>query len=133
MIEDTRSAFMILSRLKSPTDPKALEELSVLSVEALEKAMWLLKKQKSTVDEMRGQRDEVIKQVLEVQLVMQELLKSRQRAEEARRNIAKTDNEDEHIAAAMAASRPTHIATASPVCQGDVLQHFALTYFVILS
>ena len=61
MIEDTRSAFMILSRLKSPTDSDALEYLSVLSVEALEKAMWMLKTQKSTVDKMRGQRDEVIK------------------------------------------------------------------------
>ena len=85
----------------------------------------MFKKQKCTVDEMRGQQDEVIKQVLEVQLVMQELLKSRQRAGEARRNIAKTDNEDETIAAAMAASRPINFATASPVCQGDVLQHSA--------
>ena len=36
---------MILSRLQSPTDSDALEELSVLSVEALEKAMWILKAQ----------------------------------------------------------------------------------------
>ena len=43
---------------------------------------------------------------------MQELLKSRQRAEEARRQIAKTDNEDEKVAAAMAASRPIQFATA---------------------
>ena len=124
-IDDTRSAFMRLSKLKSPTDPKALEDLSVLSVEALEEAMWLLKRQKSTVDEMRGRQDAVIKQVLEVQLVMQELLKSRQRAEEARRKIAKTDNEDEKIAAAMVASRPIHFATASPVCQEDVFQQCA--------
>ena len=51
----------------------------------------------NTVDGMRGQQDEVIKQVLEVQLVMQELLKSLQRTEEARRKIAKTDNEDEKL------------------------------------
>ena len=57
----------------------------------------MLQKQKSIVDEMRGQQDEVMKQVLQVQLVMQELLKSRQRAEEARRKIAKTDNEDEKL------------------------------------
>ena len=79
MIKDTRCAYMIMSRLQSPTDAKALEDLSVLSFEALERAMWLLQKQKNTVDEMRGQHDEVMKQVLQVQLVMQELLKSRQR------------------------------------------------------
>ena len=82
--------------------------------------MWILKTQKSTVDKMRGQQDEVIKQVLEVQFVMQELLKSRQTAEEARRKHAKTYNEDEKVAAAMAASRPIQFATASPVCQEDV-------------
>ena len=37
MIKDTRSAFMILSRLKSTTDPDAMEELSVLSIAALDK------------------------------------------------------------------------------------------------
>ena len=62
-----------------------MEELSVLSIAALEKAMWLLKSQQSTVDIMRGQQDAVIKQVLEVQMVMQGLLKARQRAEEARK------------------------------------------------
>ena len=71
MIEDTRSAFMILSRLKSTTDPDAMEELSVLSIDALEKAMWLLKTQQSTVAMMRGQQNAVLKQVMEVQMVMQ--------------------------------------------------------------
>ena len=94
----------------------------MLSIDALEKAMWLLKTQKSTVDIMRGQQDAVIKQVLEVQMVMQGLLKARQRAEEARKKIAKTANEDEQVAAAMAASRPIQSATATPVCQEDVCQ-----------
>ena len=39
---------------------------------------------------------------------------------EARKKIANTDNEDEKVAAAMAASRPIQFATASPVCQEDV-------------
>ena len=121
MIEETRYAFMIMSRLKSPTDSDALEELSVVSVEALEKAMWLLKTQKSTVDKMRGQQDAVIKQVLEVQLVMSGLFKARQKAEEARRKIAKTEHEHEQVAAAMTASRPILRATATPVCQEGVL------------
>ena len=125
MIEDTRSAFMILSRLKSTTDPDAMDELSVLSIAALEKAMWLLKTQQSTVDIMRGQQDAVTKQVLEVKMVMQGLLKARQRVEEARKKIAKTDNEDEQVAAAMAASRPVQFATATPVCQEDVFQRSA--------
>ena len=125
MIKDTRAASIILSRLKSTTDPDAMEELSVLSIAALERAMWLLKSQQSTVDIMCGQQDAVIKQVLEVQMVMQGLLKARQRAEEARKQIAKTDNEDEQAVAAMAHSRPVHFAITMPVCQEDVFQRSA--------
>ena len=58
-------------------------------------------------------------------MVMQGLLKVRQRAEEARTNIAKTDNEDEQVAAAMAHSRPVNFETAVPVCQEDVFQRSA--------
>ena len=95
LIKDTRSAFMILSRLKSTSDPGAMKELAGLSIVALEKAIWLLKTQQSTVDIMRGQQDAVIKQVMEVQMVIQGLLSARQKADEARKKIAKLDSEDE--------------------------------------
>ena len=100
-----------------------------MSIAALKKAMWLSKTQQSAVDLMRGQQDAVIEQVLEVQMVMQGLLKARQRAEEARKNIAKTDNEDDQVAAAMAHSRPVHFAITTPVCQEDVFSALLLTYF----
>ena len=106
LIKDTRSAFVILSRLKSTSDPGAMEELAGLSIVALEKAMWSLKTQQNTVDIMRGQQDAVLEQVMEVQMVMQGLLKAKEKADEARKKIAKLDNEDEQVAAAMAASRP---------------------------
>ena len=67
----------------------------------------------------------MLKQVLQVQLVMQELRKSRQRAEEARKKIANTENDEEQTAAAMAASRPAHFVTVSPVCQENVYQQSA--------
>ena len=82
MIKDTRSAFVILSRLKSTSDPGAMEELACLSIVALERPMWLLKTQQSTVDLMRGQQNAVLKQVMEVQMVMQGLLEAKESCED---------------------------------------------------
>ena len=116
LIEDTRTAFMIMTRLKSTTDPDAMAELASLSITALERAIWLLKTQQSTVDIVRGQQDAVLKQVMEVQMVVQSLFGARQRAEEARKKIAKLDDEDEQVAATMATSRPIQFKQTSPVC-----------------
>ena len=53
------------------------------------------------------------------------LAERKEKADDARRQIAKLDSEDEQTAAAMVASGPTHFAQPSPVCPEDVFQQAA--------
>ena len=87
LIRDTRNANVILNRLKSTSDKSAMEELACLDIVALERAMWLQKAQQSTVHSMRGQQNAVLKQVMEVQVVIQGLLKAKEKADDARRKM----------------------------------------------
>ena len=84
--------------------------------------MWLLRTQNNTVDAMRLVQNEMMKQVLQVQMMLQELLKSGEKAEEARKKIAKNEGEQDQIDAAMAASHPIHFVACPAVCQEDVHQ-----------
>ena len=66
-----------------------MEELACSDIVALERAMWLLKTEQSTVHSMRGQQNTVLKQVMEVQVVIQGLLKAKEKADDARRKLQK--------------------------------------------
>ena len=125
LISDTRSAYMIIARLKSTSDKEAMKKLACLEISALERAMWLLRTEQETVLSMRGQQNAVLEQVMEVQEVIDGLLKAQERADAARKKIEQLDSEDERTAAAMVGSRPTQFEQPSPVNPEDVFQRAA--------
>ena len=122
LVSETREAYMILSRLEKPTDAEAQESLCKLSSESLEKAMWLVRNVSNTVDEMRMVQDKMMRQVVQVQTWIYELLKAGEKAEETRKNIAKADGEQAEMDAAMTAARSVHFVASPVVCQEDVHQ-----------
>ena len=74
---------------------------------------------------MRGQQNAVLAQVMEVQEVIDGLLKAQARADAARKKIEQLDNEDDRTAAAMVGSRPTQFEQPSPVNPEDAFQRAA--------
>ena len=86
---------MIIQRMNFACDRIAMQKLACLEVSALERAMWLLRMEGETILSQRGQQSAVLAQVMEVQGVIDGLLKARARADAARRKIEQLDDEDD--------------------------------------